>query len=697
MANRFDVYTPIRSTFMPREFIPNFAALDAALGEQQRGFDVAQAAADKVPQHLKHDVDAITQYRSELDNAMSSVAEAYKNQGLTAGNRARRDLIRQVERDWQPGGRADVFQKRLAKFQTIAENIKKTYEDQPLIQNYYLNKLDKEGVQPYIDPDSGSYGDVISPTGMVRHVDAKEMSEWLNKAIDNIKDTDLKRLGISKVQLANFNYLYKTGKITGREYTDIVQTLAQQMPEEFIRSAQQYSNALGRDVDETSFLSSEGMPNVQTTLGRIIAGGARGRARQDLDLKTGTFKDDWALKKFELDYDKQKSFYEFPSSSETVLFDPQTEKQQLSNDLQGLKIAQETINAYQQKLASGETATPEEQAEYENAIRLMSDSNTALKARQENMITLLDKTGFNWDQAMAGNFGKTKPDVPFLKEHLPELIAGTLRLPGISKRKLDNLAEEVVNHLDKNKDQLQLTRNYTLMEATSNTELARRNKAMTEAFLKGNIGFTTIDGKDLADPQVIEKLRNGELALVDIKEAVNGKPTFAIVSTIDEEGNFFRDGEYGKEITYVNLVGDQSMVVEQEKRIARDMYFNGDETDQNSAAWKYGFFTQAPNTSLTVGEQINALDLERKPSGWESDVPIKTPVGDVYIRKFVDRMGNTVYGHELYKTGTKERMIDPQTNEPIYNLFTDPSGLSSTPGEIIKVIGEFQLQSEAQR
>lgn len=695
-VSRFDQPISIRSTFVPREWMPNFDALDQALGQQQQGFDIAKAVSSKIPEHLKYDRPFIQEYKQELDDAMEGVANIYKSQGINAGNRARRDLIQQVQQDWQPGGRADIFQKRLATFKQEADNIREIYKDQPILQQYYLKRLETEGVQPY-RTESGAYGDITTPQGMVRHVDAKEMSDWLNKAIDNIKDTDLKRMGISKIQLKNFQYLWQQGKIKGRKYKDIVQTLAQQLPPEFIASAQQYSDALGREIDETRIINEEGLPNVDTTLGRIIAGGARGRAREDLERQQGSFTDRAALTRYEAEYNKDKSFYEFPAPTTDIKYDPQKEQEQIKVSRQGLAAALKTIEDYHQMLASGKTATPEQTAAYEDAIRMKNDNQRALNLKVKNMNNILDQTGFDWDKALSGKFAKNKtPDINFLKNNLDRLIAGDLTIPGVPKHKLDALAKRVSNHLEKNQEDLTQHRNFTLVKATSDTQIAKRNKAMADAFLNGAIGLQGIDGKLLDDKRIADKLKNGQLSIIDVKEPYEGKPVFAIVSTptTDDGVNFL--GQEGKGIKYVQITGDPSMIIEQNKRNYREMYYEGDPVDQESAAWGYGYYSKAPGTSLSVGEQIESMDLERKPSGWEADVPIQTPVGDVYLRKYEDaNTGKIFYSHDLFKPGTKERYVDHQTGEEIHTLSGDPYGVATDYNEIIRLIGDVQLRREA--
>ena len=50
---------------------------------------------------------------SGVRSSIDDLSRLYADEGVNAGNRARKELLREVGRDWQPGGKADRFQKRL--------------------------------------------------------------------------------------------------------------------------------------------------------------------------------------------------------------------------------------------------------------------------------------------------------------------------------------------------------------------------------------------------------------------------------------------------------------------------------------------------------------------------------------------------------------------------------------------------------
>ena len=714
MANRFQNVQPGHRRFVPQQWTPNVELMSSLLEQQQKGYDSAMSLADIPIKNIRQDEPVAQNLRKKLRGDIDNLANVFKTEGVEAGNRLRNQLVRDVRQMVLPGGDVHKLGQRVEQYQAHKDNIKELYKDNPLIQQYNLNRLDTEGVLPFED------GRINSPSGMVKHVDAKEISDYLNKAIDNIKDTDLKRLGLSKKQLVNYNYLYETGKITGRKYKDIVNTLVSQMPEEFINSAQQYSNAQGKNINERELFDNEGNLNMQTQMGRIIAGAAHGRAREDLELKTGTFKDDFSLrtldhqyrkKEIDYEYDKNKSFYEFPSTSTDVVIDPVKEKEQVKLEKEKIKSADSVIKAYDDKLAKGETILPEEKALYEEAIVDKTDSEFIINAKRNNLNDLKSKTKVSLDSRIdnAVSDVKVKEGMKQYMKENPEsdLIDAFIASGGntsitVRGKTFKNPEFEAVNRANlklnseiENLDEQSRTfhKEYTLISGTSNTELAKRSKAMSDMFLNGNVSLVTDDGKLFNSKEITNKLAEGKLAIIPVKEPINGRPGFSVISTKNKAGNFFTDGEYGKTQSYVTFAGTNGMIKEQNKRIYRDMYFNGDQIDQQSASYGYGYYATSPNTNLSVGTQIETLNLKTKPSGYSSDA-IQTPLGDVYIHKFIGDNGEELYRHDLYKSGTKER-IKHEDGEEFTNLFGNDFGITDNPNTIIESIGKYQLQREA--
>lgn len=715
MANRFDNVLQGHRKFVPQQWTPNVELMSSLLEQQQGQYDSAMQLADIPINNIRQDDEVAQNLRKKLRGNIDNLANIYKTEGVSAGNRVRNKMVRDVKQMVLPGGDISKLNKRVEQYKAHSDAIKEQYKDNPLIQQYHLKRLDEEGVLPFDD------GRINAPSGMVRHVDSKEISEYLDKAIGNIKDTDLERLGLNREQLVNYNYLYETGKISGRKYQDIVNTLAAQLPEEFINSAQQFSNAQGRNVNERNLFTEDNKLNLDTQLGKIISGAAQGRAREDLDRKVGTFKDDYSLraidhdfKKKEIDYqyNKDKSYYELPTTSKDVVIDPKKEKQQIKLEKEKIKSAEGVINAFQQKVANKESISPEEYAIYEDALIDKTDSEFIIKAKGDNLSVLQNKTSQSLDSRIDSSvkdkgvadkmkqYVKDNPEADLLSAYSASggqtfTSAGPDKnVPHPDFTSLSKQASDLDNEIaDLEASEKTYHKNYTLVSGTPNTELAKQGKAYSDMFLRGNVSLVTDDAKLLNSDEISNKFAEGKIALLPVKEPINGRPGFAVIGTKMKEGSFFSDGEYGKTQEFVTFTGNNAMVKEQARRTYRDMYFNGDAVDQQSAAYGYGYYATSANSNMSVGVQIESLKLESKGNDYKSEA-IKTPVGDVYITKFVDDQGNQAYRHDLYKSGTKERIKDAKGND-FTNLFNNEYGVTYNPNTIIEAVGKYQLQLEA--
>lgn len=133
-TNRFEtprVYNYNLEFAPQQEFVPNFAALDELLGQQNLLYNQALAVGEMVPQHIQTQAerDAVNQYVEGVRQQVDDVSRTYASQGLTQGNRQRQSLMRQVRRDWSPGGKAAQFQSNLAQYQSYRDQLNAMYED----------------------------------------------------------------------------------------------------------------------------------------------------------------------------------------------------------------------------------------------------------------------------------------------------------------------------------------------------------------------------------------------------------------------------------------------------------------------------------------------------------------------------------------------------------------------------------------
>jgi len=117
MANRFD--TSVANDYnmefyTPREFIPNFEAWDGLLGQYQADKEAAGLIAEKAPQHLSVDAQTAKDYITQNSAAIDKVTNLYTNDEVSVARKAQSDLIRQIRKDWMPGGKAHALEQNYA-------------------------------------------------------------------------------------------------------------------------------------------------------------------------------------------------------------------------------------------------------------------------------------------------------------------------------------------------------------------------------------------------------------------------------------------------------------------------------------------------------------------------------------------------------------------------------------------------------
>lgn len=171
MANRFD--RPIAHDYnmeyyIPKEFIPNFEAWDSLLGQFQKEYDTAQTVSAMVPEYLQYDEQALQEYVQSNQAEIDAVTDQFVNQGVTAGRQAQAGLLGRLKRDWQPGGKADKFQKRKAAFQAYVEKYEEQFKDAPqFMKDYAMQKLvssitPNDIDQVIGDPNVGAYQEIFT-------------------------------------------------------------------------------------------------------------------------------------------------------------------------------------------------------------------------------------------------------------------------------------------------------------------------------------------------------------------------------------------------------------------------------------------------------------------------------------------------------------------------------------------------------
>lgn len=299
--NRFDKFVTKDYSFnrsVPKEFIPNFNALDELLGQQQQQYDLLNEISYKVPKHLKQDRPLVEEYVQGVQNDISKISGIYVNQGVSAGARAQRDLISKIKRDYSPGGKADAFQKRLTDYNTIDENLKKTYLDSksdqynPLLYKYYKEKIDIEDFET-----DGIYGDINAPTA-VKHYSTEDLQTYYDKVLDNIEADKILIDGTNAKDISGlpFKALLERSEKEFIDWEKVAGVLLNATTPEIIQSAEVYGQASGLGKGQGNIIDPSGNSfNRNSYLGSMLHGFATGKAFEKETDKAKVITKDGAL------------------------------------------------------------------------------------------------------------------------------------------------------------------------------------------------------------------------------------------------------------------------------------------------------------------------------------------------------------------------------------------------------------------
>jgi hypothetical protein len=304
--NRFRQIIPVRSNYVPQTYVPDFAALATTLGSQQQTYDQALAVGEKVPKHYQSPEErmALEDYMSSVRSKIDGLAQSYSDEGVSAGNRRRKELLREISRDWQPGGKADIFQKRLETIESINKKIDETYDD-PRVANYYKNQIQ---ISPYEEAaNAGNYG--IGNPNLTKVLSSEEKMKYYDQVVGNISadqivgDAFLDRNALKGLSFKDLLVRNKTKFI---DWNKAAMALAEQTTPEILASEQVLGEAYGLEGNQSQIfeVDEDGMPVqdkqgrvkfANTSLGQLLQGITRGTAFQEDDVTDKVITNDWAM------------------------------------------------------------------------------------------------------------------------------------------------------------------------------------------------------------------------------------------------------------------------------------------------------------------------------------------------------------------------------------------------------------------
>jgi len=352
----------------------------------------------------------LRKYQSEIDEITSGIQQdplQYRKYMPKVTN-----LGRTIQRDWLTGEASAMF-KRKGVYDEMVKQYKETYKDNPILANYAVSNIKVDPLN--YNPSTGTYGQ-ISGANMVKHVDAKEITNMVNQIVDNIKDTDLEVYGLTRQDLSRWESAWQSGKVTGREFEDITNMIMSQIPGDVFMSAQQWSNAVAQatgtePVDEYQVWieDEEGnrIPNLNTQIGSIVFGASAARTKSEFKVTSSMKSRDYdAIAATNLAYKKkyknwnQKSpgiYGKFTAGEQVDAFP--TYKETSKN----LYDSRSALDVAKQQLSQLEPGT----AEYKDVNARISSLESDIE-NYESIITAFDKqmadspaANFSWGRMYA--------------------------------------------------------------------------------------------------------------------------------------------------------------------------------------------------------------------------------------------------------------------------------------------------------
>jgi len=224
---------------------------------------------------LSQDTDFARQSVDPVQKELESLASELATRGYDHSKMSRlMKLKSQRERLFSPTGDIGLAQSRKQQVTQQAEQLRKQYEKNPEIANFYINQL--MGAQGLMRDEQGNIiNQGLPQLNNVRHYDAKEINDIFNTQLDNIKDTLIRDYGFKNIGGASsIQDIYKSGIDSGRSQQEVLEILTSQISPEILASAQQYGLVTTGDPDA-------GMEYLE----RAILGAATGRASLKRDTR----------------------------------------------------------------------------------------------------------------------------------------------------------------------------------------------------------------------------------------------------------------------------------------------------------------------------------------------------------------------------------------------------------------------------
>lgn len=170
----------------------DFAGFNEVLNQQQSQIDQVGLLSSKRPNVLNNqaDLELYQGYQKDVDTALDTVSKEY-GKGITAGNMAYKNYLNQFRKDWSPGGRADILNKRNEAYNSGIAAIDKFYADDtsPVNKTLAKRQLQEQLNKPInVDPSTGQFTNFSQPE-LYKNPDVNKAIDEMLKEIKENGDT----------------------------------------------------------------------------------------------------------------------------------------------------------------------------------------------------------------------------------------------------------------------------------------------------------------------------------------------------------------------------------------------------------------------------------------------------------------------------------------------------------------------------
>jgi soluble cytochrome b562 len=282
--NRFDKRARLQSTYQPIAPTANFELLAKSLQVQQNTYDKALDAYSKVPDYIRESDQASAeakQYREGQQQRIQNMTDAFTSGGIQKGNIARKEGMRSLLQDFQPGGVGNKLETDAKRYQSYMEQLDKDLADDRITPDVH-----QKAKQKSLKDFDLAYGNKTPFSGYqtAANVDLTKMADdFLTGWQPNI-------IAGKPVKVLNgeFYYAGTTEKVTPQEIQQAALEYLQAQPE-----AQAYLQQLDT-LFESNAVDDQGntIPNSMLAMNDAINANARKHSKLQ---ETGKYIKNWAV------------------------------------------------------------------------------------------------------------------------------------------------------------------------------------------------------------------------------------------------------------------------------------------------------------------------------------------------------------------------------------------------------------------